>query len=148
MLGTESQGPPPLPSLAGVADILRRTQPWTRLMGIMGFIMVGFMMVVGIIGGLAGIATGDPTALVLLFIYPVLALLYIFPALYLVRYSGRIREFVSSGQGQQLEAALDAQRAFWKFVGILSLVSIVFGALAFLIALVAGFAIATGSAGF
>ena len=148
MLGTESQGPPQLPSMAGVADILRRTQPWTRLMGVLGFIMVGFMMVVGIVGGLAGLATGDATALMLLFLYPVMALLYIFPSLYLVRYSRRIREFVAGGQGSQLEAALDAQRAFWKFLGILTVISIVMGVLAVLIAVVAGFAIATGSAGF
>jgi len=148
MLGTDSQGPPPLPSMAGIADILRRTQPWTRLMGILGFIMVGFMMVVGVLGGLAGLATGDMTALVLLFIYPVLALLYIFPSLYLIRYSTRIRDFVAGGQGPQLEAALDAQRAFWKFIGILSVISIVMGVLMAVIAVVAGFAIATGSAGF
>lgn len=144
MLGTEPQGPPPLPSMAGVSDTLRRTQPWTRLMGVMGFISVGFMMVFGVIGGLAGIASGDMTALILLFLYPLLGLVYIFPSLYLLRYSKRIREFVAGGQGHQLEAALDAQRSFWKFVGIMAIVGIAAGLLSVLIAVVAGIAIATG----
>ena len=145
MLGTDSQGPPPLPSMAGIADVLRRTQPWTRLMGVLGFITVGFRLGVGSCGGLAGLATGDATALARLFIYPVVALLYIFPSLYLIRYSRRIRDFVAGGQGPQLEAALDAQRALWKFIGIFSLIGIVMGLLAALIAVVAGFAIATGA---
>jgi hypothetical protein len=143
MLGNDSQGPLP-PSTAGLSDILRRTQPWTRLMGVMGFITVGFMLVFGIIGGVAGLATGDRTALILLFLYPLLGLVYVFPSLYLLRYSKRIREFVSTGQGPQLEAALDAQRAFWKFVAILTIVGIVVGLLGALIAIVAGIAIATG----
>ena len=54
-----------------------------------------------------------------------LALLYVFPSLYLFKYANRIRDFGIDGDALQLELALDAQRAFWKFVGVLTLVGLV-----------------------
>jgi hypothetical protein len=110
--------------IPAISGILQRTQPWTRLMGILGFVSVAFMMVGGAAAGAIGLATQNSQAAVLLFVYPLLAVLYIFPSMYLVRYSKRIREFVAGGQQTQLEAALEAQRSFWKFVGVLSLAAV------------------------
>jgi len=82
------------------------------------------MIVVGLGAGVFGVATGNLSLVPLAILYPIIGLLYIFPSLYLVRYSNRIREFVSEGQQTQLEAAIEAQRAFWRFVGILTVVGI------------------------
>jgi hypothetical protein len=124
----------------GVARILHRTQPWVRLLAICGFAMVGLMLVVAIGAGLAGIATQRVETAVLVVTYPLFALLYFFPSLYLLRYASRIRDFVVDGEPRQLEFALDAQRAFWKFTGILTLVSLGIAALALMIGLVVGLA--------
>ena len=123
-----------------ISRILQQTQPWARLMGIVGFVMVGLMILVGVGAGAAGIATGNAETAVLLVVYPLIAVLYIFPSMYLVRYSGRIREFVAQGQQSQLEAALEAQRLFWKFIGIVTLVSLSVTALIILVAIVVGIA--------
>lgn len=61
-------------------------------------------------------------------------------SIYLMRYANRIRDFIAQGQQHQLEAALDAQRAFWKFMGIFALVSLVLSGFAILVALVFGVA--------
>lgn len=47
------------------------------------------------------------------------------------------RDFVTHGQRSQLEAALEAQRAFWKFIGA-TLVRIALTILAFMGGVLAG----------
>jgi hypothetical protein len=55
-----------------------------------------------------------------------MSVFYIVPGVYLVRYATRIREFVTQGQrAVQLESALDTQRAFWKFIGVLTVIGLV-----------------------
>jgi hypothetical protein len=122
-----------------VSRILQQTQPWARLMGIMGFFAVGLMILAGLGVGVVGIATQRPEFVMLMVTYPLIAVLYIFPSMYLMRYANRIGEFVEQGQQHQLEAALDAQRAFWKFIGIVTLVSLVGSCVVFVLAIVAGF---------
>jgi len=116
--------PPPI-SLSQSAAILGETQPWVRFLGVLGFVMVGFMLLVGLGTGVFGIASGQPEMAALIVVYPLMALLYFFPSLYLVRFASRIREFTQGQRPQQLEAALVTQRSFWRFVGILSLVGII-----------------------
>jgi hypothetical protein len=71
-------------------------------------------------------------------VYPIMAVVYVLPSLFLLRYADRIRSFVASGREQDLVGALDAQRSFWKFAGILTIVSIVFGILIGVFGVLAG----------
>ena len=103
---------------------LRRTRPWVRFLSIFGFVTAGLMCVIGLIGGAIGLVTQTIETAVLV-VYLPLALLYVFPSLSLFKYANRIRDFGTNGDALQLELALDAQRAFWKFVGVLTLVSLV-----------------------
>lgn len=108
----------------GVADILRRTQPWVRLMAITLFISVGLMVLCGLAVGAMGVFSGEPSMAALMVIYPLMGLLYLFPGIYLTRYASHIGGYVANPQIVQLELALDAQRAFWKFIGILTIIAI------------------------
>jgi hypothetical protein len=81
----------------------------------------------------------------LMILYPVLGILYIVPSMYLMRYANRIRDFVAEGHVAQLESALDAQRAFWKFVGVLTIISIAVSILAVMAAIVFGILAAAAS---
>lgn len=71
------------------------------------------------------------------FIYLVLAVLYFFPALKLTQYASRIASLRESHSEQDLVSALDAQRSFWAFVGIMAIVTIGLYLLGILIAIVA-----------
>jgi uncharacterized protein DUF5362 len=124
--------------LASVSVPLQRTQPWVRFLAIMGFIGAGFMVLVGLTAGVAGAATGRVETIGLMVVYPIMAVLYVFPSLFLLRYADRIRSFVASGREQDLVGALDAQRSFWKFAGILTIASIVFGILIGVFGVLAG----------
>jgi hypothetical protein len=109
----------------GIVRAMVKTRPWVRLMAVLAFISVGFMALAGLFGGIAGVATGEPTVMILLIVYPLCALLYLFPAIYLWRYANRINDFVRDRSTASLEPALDAQRSFWKFAGIVVILSFV-----------------------
>ena len=138
-----SVGYPPLlstnPAVLSTAAItsLRRTRPWVRFMSMVGFVSAGLMVVIGLIGGAIGVVTQNAEAAVLI-VYPPLALLYVFPSLYLFKYANRIRDFGTNGDALQLELALDAQRAFWKFVGVLTLVGLALTVVLMVMAAVVG----------
>jgi hypothetical protein len=111
----------------GIPAILAGTRPWVRLVSILGFVVSGFTILVGIvIAGLTLVRLAPSEGLVLAVVYPISGLLYLVPSVYLYRYASQIEDFVRNGEDWQLELALDSQRAFWKFVGILALVSIGF----------------------
>jgi len=124
-------GPP------GIHSALAGTKPWVRLIGILGFISAGFMIVVGVVGAVFGTAFGDlpPGMGVVFLIYPLMGALYLVPSLYLFRYATRIGEYMRDGQEVQLELALQSQRSFWRFVGILCLVGIVLSVLMIMVAI-------------
>ena len=128
-----------------IGSQLHRTQPWVRFLSIMGFISAGLMIVAGLAGGAVGAAAGNTEMIALLFLYPLMGVLYIYPSLCLLRYANSIRSYQRAPIGQNLEAALDAQRSFWKFAGILTVVSIVAVIMLFVLAVVLG--VAAGIAG-
>lgn len=107
----------------GTIDALRQTRPWVIFLGVLGFIGVGLMALIGLFGLLSLAAGGirNSQALILVVYLPV-ALLYFFPSLFLTRYGARIGGFVRDPSHRGLEAALTTQKSFWKFVGILTLV--------------------------
>jgi hypothetical protein len=119
-------------------EMLRQTKPWVRFLSILGFIGAGLMILCGLIMGVAGVAGGAPEMFLLFILYPVLGLLYIFPSLYLYRYASRIAEFILYGQSEHLDSALEAQKSYWRFMGIMMLVVLCLYALIFLIAIFAG----------
>lgn len=107
-------------------DMLRQTKPWARLIGVMILIAAALMIGIALIGLIATSALGGrggPQAMVLLIYIPI-SLLYIMPGLYLNRYASRIGELMRLKRADVLESTLEAQKSFWKFVGIVTLVVI------------------------
>jgi hypothetical protein len=159
----ESLAPSPAPSpragqqaapaapitLSGPAmSYLDQTRPWVHFMSILSFVGAGMMILMGFVivaasmlglgatggslpfRGLAGVFTG--------LFYMALAFLYIAPGVFLHRYAGAIRELKTAGTANALEEALKHQKSFWRYVGIVSAVSIAL----VIIAMVAGIALA------
>lgn len=105
-----------------VHESLRQTKPWVRFLSVLGFICAGLMVLAGIAVGLLSLASGETGMLLIAVVYPISGLLYLVPCLFLSRYATFIGEYLVSGQQAQLEQALQAQKSFWKFVGIVTLV--------------------------
>jgi hypothetical protein len=77
--------------------------------------------------------------------YLVLAGVYVMPATKLWNYGSRIDDLLHSRSNADLEAALDAQRGFWSFVGVAFLVMIALYVLFFVGAVAFGALSAAGS---
>lgn len=121
----------------GVMQALGGTKPWVRFCSVIGFIATG-MMVLGalamLLAGGAMFAAGGteaPAALgaampvVMCLVYLAIAALYLFPSVKLWKYGTHILKLMNSQSMNDLELALEAQRSFWKFVGIMILVVLV-----------------------
>jgi len=107
----------------GIAEILEATRPWVKTMSIFGFVMVGFMVLGGLLMGIAGAVVGEASMVLMTVVYGLMGLLYLYPALYLFRFASRINEFLAERTQATLAAALEQQRVFWKYVTIVVLIS-------------------------
>ncbi len=124
-----------------VLSMLRQTQPWVRFLSVLGIIFSALMVLVGSFGFVAMTFTGPRTASVPFFLWLVyisMGVLYFLPALLLFRYASRINDLWTNRTVRQLEDALEAQKSFWKFVGILALVVIVLYLVGIVVAFVFG----------
>ena len=116
---------------------LAKTAGWARLISVLVLIAAGFMVLAAVgmmafpamlgeedadIGTAMGVGMGV--------MYLIMALFYLIPGVKLWGYASRIRELERSGSQHDLLAALDAQRSFWKFVGVITLIFGVITALA------------------
>lgn len=121
---------------AGVISQLKRTKPWVRFMSILMWIFVVLMLLAAaamLLGGQAmgavmaqanpNMPAGFMTGIAVLYIF--LAVLYMLPAIKIWKYGTSIGKLVRSGSNADLEEALNQQRGFWKFVGIMAIIMIV-----------------------
>lgn len=136
---------------------LQGTKPWVRLIGVIMWIAVVLMLLGGVgvaIAGVAGVGAaaqgqGGPQAAMMIGMavgYGFVALLYIYPTVKIWKYGTSIGRLVNSRSAEDLVAALDQQRSFWKFVGILFLITIVIYILAIIALVVFGVAAGAGGA--
>ncbi len=119
-----------------VISHLVRTRKWVRLCSVLGFIGSGLMLLAGLAMMISGSAIGSSAAMkgmgygtglffVMGLVYLVFALLYIYPSLRLWQYASSISQLEATSSSFHLETALDKQRSFWKFVGLM--ISIIIG---------------------
>lgn len=115
---------------AAVVDQLTRTKGWTRFFSVILWIGAGFLVLGGLamigMGAMSGVASeefadqlgGAMSLLPLGILYFLMAFIYIYPALKLGKFSSRISDLSTQPTETNLVAALNEQRAFWKYVGI------------------------------
>lgn len=113
-------------------EMLRQTKPWVRFMGVLLFVITGLivagalvMLFVGVVGAASsprGGAAVMGASVGVALVYLLMGALYFFPALFLNRYASHINTLLSTRREDALEAALAAQKTFWRYVGIVVLV--------------------------
>jgi len=126
------------PDFSTLANHLDRTRPWVRFLGILAFVFAAFTVGIGLIIGAGMALNRNPAGVAIFVFYPLMGALYAVPGVLLTRYANNIAQFVQSRQETDLATALDAQRSFWKFAGIMGIVSIVFTVIVIPLALVMG----------
>ena len=130
-----SLNPPfqPAPMAAGAVseeavELLRKTKPWVRLFSVLGMIGIAMMALGAVV--MALMSFGPFKVMPLLarlgigLVYLLLACLYVPPVLFLHRYASRIRDLMDDPSFQNLEDALRAQKSFWKYIGMFTIIGI------------------------
>ena len=75
------------------------------------------------VAGLIAVAGGGRKATAWpLFVYLIFAAIYVIPAIYLHRYASRLKRLMLVRTPEMLEQAIEAQKSFWKFVGLTFLI--------------------------
>ena len=120
---------------------LKETSSWTSFIAIIGFILIGLLVIVAI-----GFSIFLPAAnnqniapvsgLVLGIIYILMGLLYFFPVLYLYKFSTNMKKAIEKKSSKNLDDAFKNIKSHYKFAGIFTIIFIalyILGAIAMLI---------------
>jgi len=85
-------------------QLLMQTRPWVKLISILMFIVIAFMLLGAVFLFFAGAGQiggnnqfGPAEGMIMSVVYAVIALLFFFPAGFLMRYASRIQAFVRDG---------------------------------------------------
>lgn len=137
-------------SIDGEASgFLSETSRWARFLSILGFIMVGFMVLFSL--GIMALGNSNPmleagfqtagygSPAVLGIIYLVLAVISIFPYLYLFQFGNKMKAALHSSEQDALNSAFSSLKSCFKFVGVFTIIMLVFFVLLFIVAIVVGY---------
>jgi hypothetical protein len=123
-------------SLSELASIRK----WAFFLAIMGFIGSAFMILFGLFFGVLskfipqeGGTSKFPGIIMMLF-YFIIGIIYIFPSMFLFNFSSKIKTALATHSESLFAEALNYLRLFFKFIGIMVIVGIVFVFLGIIIA--------------
>jgi TonB family protein len=125
---------------AAAQQFLYQTGSWARFMSVMIFIWSAVMALSGLGTIMLSIGSRIPLGPRQFSLFPVgytalgafyilFAILYVAPGVFLFRYAGAIGMLRMSRSAQALEDAFRNQKSFWRYVGILTIIHIVLGAI-------------------
>jgi hypothetical protein len=118
---------------------LKEAAAWGRFLAVCGFIMIAFMILLGIFFSWfmskimsslpAGSTMGGAVGAFYLVICLVLALIYFFPTLNLYRFSVKIPKGIDAKDDTVITEAFMNQKSLYKFMGILTIIILCFYAM-------------------
>ncbi len=127
---------------------LLETAKWSKFLAIIGFIMVGFMVIMGlsfgsIMGVIASMDSSTSMAMEMIpmglfgVFYVILALIYFFPIWYLFKFATKMKNALLTDDESELTEAFSNLKSHYKFVGILTIIMLSLYALMFLFTMLA-----------
>lgn len=124
-------------------EFLRETAKWAKFLAIVGFVMIGLMVILSFFMGsfLSSMPGADLSPIPSAFytvMYLIIAAIYVMPVLYLYRFATNMQAALKSQDQQSLQISLSNLKSHYKFIGILMLIVIGLYAIGFLFALVGG----------
>ncbi|ALM47792.1 hypothetical protein AMR72_02080 [Flavobacterium psychrophilum] len=134
-------------------DYLAIAGKWATFLSIIGFIGLGFMVIGALamfslgsaLGSMAGGgAMGMMSGGVLGGIYLVFAVLGFFPTLYLFKFGSKAKQAVNNSTTAELTESLGNLKSYFKFLGIFTIIIIVFYIIAAIAAVAIGASAAAG----
>lgn len=113
----------------GATAFLLETAKWCHFLAILGFILVALMVTVGLFAGTLLSFVPQTTELPIAggmigIIYTVMGALYFFPALFLYKFSKKMKSAIKSYSDEELELALENLKSHYKFIGVFAIITI------------------------
>lgn len=104
---------------------LSETGKWGKFLAILGFVLVGLMVIVGLFAGTIFSSMDQalpfPGFMMGLF-YILFALLYFFPVYYLFKFSNQVRGALVTKNSQALDSAFENLKSHYKYIGIFMII--------------------------
>ena len=103
-------------------EYLRETAKWASFLSILGFIGIGFMVIVALFFGtvmssfsseFGGVGGGGIFFTIL---YLIIALLYFFPVYYLFKFASNMKKALASDNEDSLTAGFEYLKSHYKFI--------------------------------
>ncbi len=130
-----------------IRSLLSKAAGWAHFIAIVGFVMVGFMLLMSLVIGSVlqnlngnealGIYEGMPVGAISL-LYVFIAIIYFFPILYLFQFSKRMRAALREDDQELLLGAFKGLKSHYKFIGIMTIIMISLYLLILLVTIVGG----------
>lgn len=133
---------------------LRETAKWAYFLSILGYIMVGFIVVAAIFAGAIFTTIGhmmpveqmgmfsSAFGIIMTVVYLLIAALYFFPIYYLNKFSSNLKRAIKNKDSLTLANSFEYLKSHYKYIGIMAVVTLSFYVLfiigAIVVALAAG----------
>ncbi|MBS1587583.1 MAG: hypothetical protein JSS82_18770 [Bacteroidetes bacterium] len=107
---------------------LLETARWGKFLAIVGFIIIGLMVLLGLFGGMAassfggGGLLGGLSGVSLLLFYLLIAALYFYPCFTLYRFASNMKPAINTMNRQQFNSALGNMKALFQYMGIMTII--------------------------
>ena len=127
---------------------LREIAKWASFLSILGFIGLGFMVLLGVFskilfanGGMLGTALPQDQSLpfdisnFMMVIYLIFAAIYFFPVYYLFQFSRKMKIALQTKNDEELANAFEVLKSHYKFIGVFAIIILSLYALLFIVAI-------------
>ncbi|KGL63176.1 DUF5362 family protein [Polaribacter sp. Hel1_85] len=127
-------------------SFLRETAKWAKFLAIIGFILIGFMLVFAIFATTifdmaAKMQPGVPDYLgvTMSITYLILAIIHFFPVYYLLQFSNKMKKALSTKNDETLAKAFEMLKSHYKFIGVFMIITLSLYALMIVVSLLGAF---------
>ena len=111
---------------------LRETAKWCFFLSILGFIGIGFLVLLGIFSTTIVSAMQqlqpqfypESLGLILTVVYLVSAIISFFPVYYLLQFSNKLKRALQSKSDDVLEKAFEMLKSHYKFIGVFTIITL------------------------
>ncbi len=114
-----------------IMSVLNETRKWTKFLAIIGFIGLGFLLLMGLFFGtvFSSMMETMPQSKsfpgeIVGFTYVIMAIVFFFPILYLLNFSNQMKTALYSSNQEALYGAFNNLKRHFKFIGIVIIVEL------------------------
>ena len=113
---------------------LKEIAKWSFFLSIIGFVMIAFLVLIGIFAGALYGTVIDTLpnqeempfdmTIFMTFFYILMAAIYVFPVLYLYKFSKKMKTALSTKNDDTLSDAFEMLKSHYKFIGVFTIIMI------------------------